>query len=140
MFLCREMIFLQKFSNNFLITFSIILILSSYSLSSFFSLSLLFLINQMKENQNCDRSYTKELYIYHYSSLYCFILSIQNFAYEKTKYIIDTTLKAPTQLYKRWVCPFMRKIKDYKKICLTYFFLFLNCILQNILSLKIIES
>jgi len=128
------MIFLQKFSNNFLITFSIILILFSYSLS------LLFLINQMKENQNCDRSYTKELYIYHYSSLYCFILSIQNFAYEKTKYIIDTTLKAPTQLYKRWVCPFMRKIKDYKKICLTYFFLFLNCILQNILSLKIIES
>jgi len=37
-----EMIFVQLFSNNFLTIFSLILTLSSYSLSSFFSLSIIF--------------------------------------------------------------------------------------------------
>jgi len=37
--------------------------------SLFFSISLLFLINQKKEKQSCHESCNKEMYKYHYSSL-----------------------------------------------------------------------
>jgi len=55
----REMIFVQLFWYNFCTTFSPILTLCFYSLSSFFSLSLLFLTNEKREQQSCLKDCTK---------------------------------------------------------------------------------
>jgi len=63
----REMIFVQPFCNNFLTTFSLILTLCFYSLSSIFSLSLLFLTNKNRGNESCHGSCHQWLFIYHSS-------------------------------------------------------------------------